>query len=90
MSLMIHHCVKQLQLYPSWLKLKNESPETNSNDRKIGYTHVKYRSNKLMNNQEQSEASLDRIYHCAKKQHPMWFGSRMRAQKQIPMTQNRL
>ncbi len=46
---------------------------------KIGHNQVKYRSGKLTNNPKQG---LDRIYHCVKKQAPMWFGSGMRVRKQ--------
>ncbi len=44
---------------------------------KIGYNQVKYRWRKLTNPKQ----GLDRIYHCAKKQDPMWFGSEMRVWK---------
>ncbi len=33
---------------------------------------------------------LDRIYHCAKNQDPMWFGSGMRVWKEIPMIEDKL
>ncbi len=42
------------------------------------YNQVKYRSSKLTNNPKQG---LDRIYHWAKTQDPMWFDSGMRVQK---------
>ncbi len=41
--------------------------------KEIGYIQFKYMS--MMSNPKQG---LDRIYHCAKKQDPMWFGSGMR------------
>ncbi len=39
---------------------------------KIGFNQVKYMWRKLTNNPKEG---LDRIYHCAKRQDPMWFGS---------------
>ncbi len=33
-----------------------------------------------MNNPKQG---FDRIYHCAKRQDPMWFGSGMRVRKPV-------
>ncbi len=54
----------------------------------ILYGHIKHPSEALSNfkdtvsvlHEYKSIQSLDRIYHCAKKQNPMWFGLGMRVQ----------
>ncbi len=50
---------------------------------KIGYNQIKYKWRKLTNYPKQG---CDGIYHCAKKQDPIWFGSRMRVQKPVCQT----